>query len=117
MPRWLMRHRRAIAVVLGVLSLGAAVLAFVWAGSQQTTILHQISCPVYQPPATPNPAWPQACGGQQPDLAATGTNAAAFIPALFFLVIGLACFRYALVERVAVECGCVHPRLRRKLPD
>lgn len=71
-----------------------AVLAFIWAGSVQPTTLQAISCPVYQAPATPNPAWPTACGGQRAaDI--VNLNVWAFAPSLALAVLGVACLRHA----------------------
>jgi hypothetical protein len=100
MPAWLSTHRHRLAVVGGLLLLALAALAFVWASSLQTTVLRTISCPVYQPPVTPDPAWPTGCGGQQVVAATYGDlNLAAFASCVLLVILGLASLRYGLSER------------------
>ena len=40
-----------------------AVLALASAACEQPRILSTVSCPVYQAPQTPDPAWLKQCGG------------------------------------------------------
>src|SRR5689334_21057972 len=85
---------KALWTIAGIVFFVLAVLAFIWAGSVQTTILQAISCPVYQAPATPDPTWPIACGGQQA-VNFANPNVWAFAPSVAFAVLGLASLRHA----------------------
>ena len=94
-----MHHRRQIALVAGLYFLALSLAAFVWAGSQQTTVLNVISCPVYQPPSTPDPAWPTVCGGQRvvPE-DVVNVNLAAFAPTVLFAIVGFAFLAYGMTD-------------------
>jgi hypothetical protein len=50
------RHRAWLFALL-------ALFALVPTACQQSQILSTVSCPVYQPPQTPQPEWPKQCGG------------------------------------------------------
>jgi hypothetical protein len=47
--------------------------AIVSSGCGPREVLCTISCPVYQPPEKPDPAWPRQCGGQRDPVCYSGT--------------------------------------------
>ena len=105
-----MHYRRQIALMPGVFFLVLTLASFVWAGSQQTTVLAVISCPVYQAPSTPDPGWPTACGGQRVVPASAVTvNLAAFAPSVLFAILGFACLGYGITSNP----GSAHDKRRR----
>jgi hypothetical protein len=50
------RHRAGLFALL-------VMLAMLPAACDQPRVLSTVSCPVYQPPQTPQPEWPKQCGG------------------------------------------------------